>query len=131
MSGSGTVSLPLDVKALMTVPVLWEAFTGFDVFAQPNAYAAGITLYCWQELHGLSDAGMKPHRHIDETIVEPIYNLFFDGDDARVLTFTLYDRFTPNGVFSSSQQRLQATFIETMFGPNFDNVNPWLVAVSL
>jgi len=131
MSGPQPVSLPLDVKELMTVPIIWEAFQGFDEFAQPVAYAAPVTLYCWQEPHGLTSAGLEAHRRNDETVVEPVWDIYFDGDDPTARSFTLYDRFQPNGVYSSTAQRLQAVKIETFYGPNFDNVNPWLIVVSL
>lgn len=133
MSGpTPTLSLPRDVFELMTVEVIWEAFQGFDGHVEPS-YAAPVSLICWQEAHGVSGGagGMEVFRHADGTVVEPRWDLYFDGDNSDVRSFQLYDRFTPSGVTSDSEQRLQAVMVNTLYGPNFDNTNPWLVLVTL
>ena len=44
--------------------------------------------------------------------------------------FRLWDRFTPAGV-ASEGRNLQALAVEPLYGPPFDNVNPWLIVISI
>ena len=116
----------------MTVPVVWESFNGFDGHAEPS-YQPAITLFCWQEAFGLmsSSGGLSALRRADGTVVDPLWDLFFAGDDPCVRSFKLYDRFTPGGVGTDSAQNLQALRLNTLYGPPFDNRNPWLVQVTV
>ena len=122
-------SCPPEIAALMTVTVLWETFRGFDGHAEPS-YGPAIELSCWQEPHGLTSGGGAALRLADGTTVEPQVELFFSGDDPNALRIQLYDRFTPTGV-AIVDQSLQAVRVTTLYGPPFDNQNPWLIQVTL
>lgn len=124
------VSLPPEIKELMTVPVMWEAFQGFDGHAEPS-YAPAIQLFCWEEAAGSMVKGLEVYRRSDGTVVEPVMELYFNGDDPRARKMKLYDRFLPTGVGIDVNQKLQAVRVLTQFGPNFDNRHPWLVVVTL
>lgn len=124
------ISLPPEIMALMTVPVTWEGFLGFDGHAEPS-YAPAINLLCWQESHGLTGGGLEAFRNADGTVVEPQYDLYFDGRTKCALQFQMYDRFTPVGAGTLGQQSLQAVRIATFYGPPFDNRNPWIIQVTL
>lgn len=131
MSGpTPTLSLPRDIWELMTTTVVWEAFLGFDGHAEPS-YASPIYVTCWQESHGLTGGGLEVYRRADGTVVEPQWDLLFDGDDANVQNFQLYDRFLPGGIGTDPAQKLQAVRLATFLGPNFDNTNPWIVLITL
>lgn len=127
MSGPAT-STPPEIRELLTVTVSWEKFQSFDAHSQPS-YAAPVTLSCWSEASGMFTGGIDVDRGKTATTGEPGLSLFFDGDDVRVQGFSLYDRFTIGDIGSNSQQRLQPSMINSSHGPNFDNVNPWLVSV--
>lgn len=124
-------SCPPEIKAMMTVPVVWESWDGFDGHAEPS-YAPAITLYCFQEAHGGPgrSGGLMAERDASITTVEPRWDLFFDPDQPNVRSIKLYDRFTPGGVGAEAQS-LQAVRVNTFYGPPFDNRYPWLVVVSL
>lgn len=126
------ISLPPEIRSLMTQEVVWEAFQGFDGHAEPS-YAPARSLTCWQEAHGVSGGagGMEVFRRADGTTVEPRWDLYFNGDDRDARTIQLYDRFTPGGVTTDDAQRLQCVMVNTLYGPNFDNQNPWLILVTL
>jgi hypothetical protein len=132
---SPTSSLPLPILELMTnVTVLWEQAGAADVFGQP-AYAAPVQINCWMEPEGMgSDVGATDSRaDFNQTILQqtrrPELTMYFDGDDLRAQSFTLLDRFTPptTGLLNI---KLMPTTIVTLYGPNFDNFNPWLISVS-
>jgi hypothetical protein len=132
---SPTTSLPFPLVELMTnVTVLWEQSGAVDVFGQPS-YAAPVEINCWMEPEGLgTDVGATVSRaNFDQTILQqtrrPEVTMYFDGDDARAQSFVLTDRFTPptTGLL---EIKLMPTTIVTLYGPNFDNFNPWLVSVS-
>src|SRR5258708_4138007 len=126
-----TVSLPLDIKALMSVTVQWAAFQGFDQYAEPLAYATPVALQCWIQPHGsMINSGQTALRTRDGTVTDPDLDLYFDGDNAQVRTIRLWDLFTPAGV-ATEGRNLQALAVETLYGPPFDNLNPWLVVVSI
>lgn len=124
-----TSSLPVEIKELMTVTVTWESFLGFDGHAEPS-YAAPVTLSCWQEAHSLMQTGLEAVRQADLTVSDPDWDLFFSGDDPNAQQIKLYDRFTPGGFASSTAMTLQATSVNTIYGPPFDNSNPWLIVVA-
>lgn len=131
----GPASLPLEIRELMTTTVQWESFQGFDGHAEPS-YAAAIPVSCWQEAHGYGSGGLEVFRKADGTVVEPIYDLYFSGDDQYAKQFQLYDRFLISavGIPSADQtdpQHLQAVRVDTLLGPPFDNRNPWLIIVTL
>ena len=128
MSGPAT-ALPPEIHELMTVPVTWEKWTGFDGYGQPS-YAAPVTLYCWLEKAGMITGGYEAVRKPDGTSVDAEWDLFFDGSDSRVQGFALWDRFTVPSVGGESRS-LQALFLSTNYGPPFDNQAPWLVQVTL
>lgn len=121
---------PPEIRALMTVSVGWESFIDFDGHGDPS-YRPLIQLKCWFEEYSVSQGGMVANRRPDVTVVEPEYHMYFAGDDSRVRTFTLYDRFTTYAVGDSVLQVLQPIRINTMYGPPFDNRNPWMVEVAL
>ncbi len=126
-----TVSLPLDIKALMSVQVTYEKFQGFDQYAQPNNYATPVQVQCWIEPHGVGvNSGETALRTRDGTVVDPDLDLYFDGDNTVAQGFKLWDRFTPTGV-ANEGRNLQALAVETMYGPPFDNLNPWLIVVTI
>lgn len=122
-------SLPPEIKALMTVPIVWEQFDGFDGHAEPS-YEPPYTLYCFQEAHGSGSGGLDVVRHADGTTVVPTWDFYFDGDNYDAEQFTVYDRFTPEGA-GNDDESLQAIRINTFVGPNFDNKNPWLIVVTV
>lgn len=132
MSGpTPTLSLPRDIFELLSTTVSWERFLGFDGHAEPS-YAAPVVLTCWMEPHATAGtAGAEAYRRADGTVVEPVYDLYFDGDDINAQLIELYDRFLVSAVALDSAQKLQATRVETRLGPNFDNTNPWLICVTL
>ena len=116
---------------------LWESAndtTGRDVFGQPS-YAAPLEINCWMEPEGIGvNAGMTDSRApISGTILEqtrrPELSLYFDGDDANVRSFKMTDRFTPPTT-AGAGIAMMPTVIETLHGPNFDNLNPWVVRVA-
>ncbi len=126
------ISLPPEIFELMTNIVIWEKFLGFDGHAEPS-YAPARNLLCWQEAHGVSGGagGMEVFRRADGSVVEPRWDMYFNGDSADARSIQLYDRFTHNDIGSEGNQSLQAVMINTLFGPNFDNQNPWLILVTL
>jgi hypothetical protein len=125
-------SCPPEIKQLMTNTVLWESWLGFDGHAEPS-YGPQIPVSCFQEAFGTmsSEGGLGVLRRADGTVVQPLWDLFFDGDNPVVLSFQVYDRFTPGGVGSDSTQALQAIRINTLYGPPFDNKHPWVVQVTV
>ncbi len=132
---SPAASLPFAIKELLSnTTVLWEQAGAVDVFGQPS-YAAPVEIDCWMEPEGLgTSAGVLDSRAgVSGTILEqtrrPEVSLFFDGDDANVRSFKLTDRFTP-ATTAAAGVAMMPTTIQTMYGPPFDNVNPWLVHVA-
>lgn len=116
----------------MTTTVAWEAVLadGPDGYGQ-WAYAAPVDLTCWTEPHGIGvNSGQTAVRKPDGTVVDPDWDYYFDGDDPLARQIKLWDRFTPGGI-GNEGKKLQALVVETMYGPPFDNTNPWLVVVSL
>lgn len=125
-----SISLPPDIKALMSTQITWEASTGPDGYGQWT-YATPVSLTCWTEPHLIGrESGAIAHRKPDGTVVEPILDIYLDGDNPLVRRIKLWDRFTPTGI-GNEGVALQALHVETMYGPPFDNRNPWLVIVML
>ena len=122
-------ALPAQIAELMTVYVKWEASLGQDGHGQ-SGYSAPVTLVGWVEPYGIS-GGVEVMRRADGTQVNPSYDLYFDGDDARVRGFTILDRFTMPSAVETPTRPLQPLKIATLAGPPFDNENPWLVSVTL
>ena len=132
---SPAASLPYSIKELLTnTSVLWEQSGAVDVFGQPS-YAPAVEIDCWMEPEGIgSNVGMTNSRaNVNQTILQqtrrPELSLYFDGDDSRVRSFKLTDRFTPLTTGGAGVE-LMPTTIETLYGPPFDNRNPWLVIVA-
>lgn len=126
-----TISLPPEIKELMTVSVTWEASGTIDGYGQWT-YASPVTLVGWLEPHSDAiSAGATAYRRADGTVVEPKYDLYLDGDNSNARAVKLWDRFTLPSVIGASADPLQAVHVETFAGPPFDNVNPWLVLVVL
>ena len=123
-------SCPPEIKQLMNTPVTWEGFLGFDGHAEPS-YAPAMVLKCFLEEHGMVSGGVEAFRGPDGTVVEPVLDLYFNGDDPNVRNFKMYDRFTPTSIGVDQTQKLQAVFIATFYGPPFDNRNPWVVRITL
>ena len=122
-------SCPVQIAELLTTTVFWESFLGFDGHAEPR-YAVGATLSCWQEEgHGFAQRGVHAVRNATDTTSKPDWDLYFSGDDANARTIKLYDRFTMQGV-GATNLPLQAFAIDTVYGPPFDNVHPWLIIVT-
>ncbi len=127
-------SLPAEIAEVMTVHnVLWESNQGIDGYGQ-QSYADPVEIDCWMEPAGLG-GGLEANRaplggNSDQTDVEPQLELYFNGDDPRVRSFTLDDRFTPGGI-GATGQKLKPKRISPLYGPPFDNKNPWLVVVGL
>lgn len=122
---------------MMNIPVVWEGFDGWDGHAEPS-YRPPVVKKCFLEEHGMVTGGVEAIRLPNGTVVEPVLDLYFDGDDADVKGFRLYDRFTPQsiginvaGLFDPEPQSLQAVWIATFYGPPFDNRNAWVVRVTL
>lgn len=116
----------------MTVTIPWEpvAAGGPDGYGEWT-YGPAQNLRCWIEPHsGGQSFGETAIRRSDETVVEPIIDVYFDGDDPLARTIKLWDRFTP-GVIASEGKALQAKHVETLYGPPFDNRRPWLIIVML
>jgi hypothetical protein len=128
MSGPAT-ALPPDVAELMTVSCQWEKSLGMDGHGQ-ESYAAPVTLNCWVEQAGFVAGGLESVRRPTTVNVDIEYDLYFNGSDPNVQQFTNTDRFTiaQIGILG---RKAQALFLETAFGPPFDNQAPWLVKVSL
>lgn len=112
----------------MVTTCIWEAFQGFDGYAQPS-YAAPVTKECFREAHTMLQTGLEVTRLAEITTSDPDFDLFFDGDDPDTQIFTLYDRFHTGGVgIDSSGDTLQPSAISTVLGPW--GSSPWLVVVS-
>jgi hypothetical protein len=129
VSGPAT-ALPAEIAELMTVGVTWEHAIGTDGYGQPH-FAAPVTLKAWVEEHGMIQGGLDVIRKPDGTMVNPQYDLFFDGDDSRVQSFTLQDRFTLPSIVAGATLTTEPLYLSTKFGPPFDNQAPWLVQVTL
>ncbi len=124
-------SCPPEIAELMTQTVFWEPFLGFDGHAEPS-YGPGIELTCWVESPSITGlGGVAANRAADETTVEPKYALIFNGDDPSARQIQLWDRFTSFNTASEGTHPLQATQVNTLHGPPFDNQNPWLIQVVL
>ena len=123
------VSLPPEVAELMTTGITWEAATALDMYGQAS-FAAGVTLYCFCEPVGLKDTGVDIERGKQDWVINPSFILYFDGDDSRVRSFTSNDRFTFLG-YQPYNLKSQPDAITPIYGPNFDNQNPWLVEVTM
>lgn len=126
-----SISLPADIKQLMTTKIVWEsAKTGPDGYGQWT-YGPALELKCWIEPHLIGkESGAIAHRRPDGTVVEPILDVYLDGDDHLARQVQLWDRFTPPGVATVGKP-LQAVHVETMYGPPYDNRQPWLIIVML
>lgn len=126
-----SISLPPDIAQLMTTVVTWESSgDGPDGHGQWT-YGPAIDLTCWTEPHvGGENAGATAIRKPDGTVVEPQIDLYFNGDDPYARQIQLWDRFT-SPIIAGGNKPLQALKVETMYGPPFDNQNPWLIVVLL
>lgn len=126
-----SISLPRDITALMTTLVTWEPIgAGPDGYGQWT-YGPAQELTCWTEPHGQGiNSGQTAVRSLDGTVVDPDWDYYFSGDDPLARKIKLWDRFTPGGIGTEAKS-LQALIVETMYGPPFDNRNPWLIIVSL
>jgi hypothetical protein len=122
-------STPPEISEMMKTTCTWEQFIGFDGHGEPS-YEPGLELKCHQEAHSLMQTGLSGHRQAELTTAYPDFELYFAGDDLNAQSFSLYDRFTPHGVATSSSIRLQPNNINTVYGPPYDNTNPWLIIVS-
>ena len=128
MSGPPT-ALPPEIAELMTVPVTWEHFEGFDGNVEPS-FADPVTLMAWVEPAGQTVGGVTIERKADGNMVEPQYVLYFDGDDVTAQEMSVYDRFTLP-IVGATNMPLQPLRVGTLDGPNFDNQTPWLIEVVL
>lgn len=120
-------SLPAEIRELMTVEVSWEKSTGKDGYGQ-HTYATAATLRCWWEPH--ASTGVEATRDEHGTMIEPKYDMYFTGDDPRVRSIAVSDRFTIPAIDAATKP-LQAIRVATVNGPPFDNSYPWMVVVSL
>ena len=131
MSAPAT-SLPAEIAEIMTVtPVVWEKSTGVDGHGQ-SSYAAPVNMTCWMENHipgGTQAWRARIQGDAESNTTESQYDLYFDGDNTNAQQFTMEDRFTVPGIPPGLPVKVD--FINTVYGPPFDNVNPWLVVVSL
>ena len=123
-------SCPPEIKAMMTVSVLWEQFIGFDGHAEPS-YAPGIELKCFREAHSLIQTGNEALRTATNTTATPDYDLYFACDNSYAQEFSLYDRFTVGGVGVDDAVTQQPFAINTVVGPPFDNRYPWMIVVAV
>jgi hypothetical protein len=128
-------SLPAEIAELM-----WQTTTiGYEQYLSQDGnggatYMASVDLTCWVEPHGYGDSGMQAKRPaLGQTTIladeEPVYDVYFDGDSVVAQVFSMNDRFTVN--VPAGPVGLKPRSIETLYGPNFDNVNPWIIAVHL
>lgn len=129
MSGPAT-TLPFDIKELQTVEVTWESFQGMDGHGSPM-YASPVTLTGWLEESGMIQGGEEAIRMADMTSTSLHYMLFLAGDDPNARQVTPFDRFTLPEIVGGPTLTTQAQFVNTFFGPNWDNQAPWLIQVSL
>jgi hypothetical protein len=113
----------------MTVSCSWERSTGPDGYGQP-VYASPVTLKCWIEQSGFVAGGLEAVRRPPNTAVDIEFDLYFNGSDTNVQSFTVLDRFSIPTV-GIEGRKPQALFLATDFGPPFDNQAPWLVKVTL
>ena len=127
-------SLPALVAELMTVTTVeWEESLTTDINGQWS-YATPVQIDCWFEGEGYgSSAGSTISRAtFDQTILQqtrrPEVDMFFNGSDARAQSFKMTDRFTPLTT-ATAGVKLMPTSIETFYGPDFDNANPYLIVV--
>lgn len=125
-----TISLPPEIAALLTAEVIWEKWLGFDGHAEPR-YDAPVSLTCWIEPRPtISAGGANAIRRPENTSVDLQYTLYFSGDNADARGMSTFDRFTLPTPFSSDKP-LQADYVNAWYGPPFDNLNPWLIEVSV
>lgn len=87
------MTLDSNVKALLTISVVWEQYTGQDDYGDPS-FAASKTKLCWLEPSARNLSTMLVIRRNDETVYDPHVNMYFDMDDADVQAMDLRDRFT-------------------------------------
>lgn len=127
-------SLPPQIAKLMTnLQVMWEQSLVSDINGQWS-YAPKIQIACWMEGEGLGiNAGMTNSRaNFNQDILQqtrrPEIDLFFNGSDPRVKSFTMTDRFTPLTTAGEGIAMMPST-IETFYGPPFDSRSPWLICV--
>ncbi len=129
---SPPTSLPAEIAEIMTITTVgYEKSTGVDGYGQ-STYAALVDVTCWMENHipGGTQAWRAPIQ--GEALVnttEAQYDLYFDGQNTVAQGFSMEDRFTVPGYPAGLP--VKPDYINTMFGPPFDNTNPWLVIVSL
>lgn len=112
--------MPPEIRQLMTQTVAWEAYQSKNSHGD-ESYADPVDLACHVEL--AVDADRLP----DETRVVPRHDLYFDGGDSRVQSFTLNDRFTVGGIAGGVP--LQARQIDPVYGPPPGDV--WTVKVAV
>jgi hypothetical protein len=120
--------LDSNIAALMNQTVTWEKWNGTStLYADPN-YAAPKSLTCFIEEKGYS-GGAKMYRRPDDSVADAFVDLYFDANDADVMSFSLKDRFTlPSALESSETLRTQPETINTFVGPQGER---WIVVVTL
>lgn len=120
-------ALDPNLLSLMTVPVTWEAFNGFNDYGEPS-YKAAVTKSCWLEERGYGGGG-QARREADETIVDPRVDIYLDATDPDVQAMTMYDRFTlPTGSETAQPMSSQPERMNIFYGPTGD---PWVKVVTL
>lgn len=118
---------PLDqnIVSAMQNTVSWEAYAAQDGHGDVT-YAAAVVLSCWIEAAGL-DGGMMGLRQPHADVLDAELDLYFDGNDARVKSFTMNDRFTISTETTASKA-VQPVRINVFRGPVDDY---WITVVSL
>lgn len=115
------------IVELMNETVTWEKAVTRDRYAQ-NSFAAPVTIKCFIEPSGFIGGGIKSSRRPDETVVDAVFEMYFDASDPNVQQFTLDDYFTVTNEAGVTVVRTQPELVANFFGPNGD---PWLKVVTL
>ena len=129
MTNPSSFSTPPEIGELLVTSCTWQKWLGWDGHGEAQ-YDTAVTLKCFQEAHSMLQTGLEAHRVAEMTFTNLNFDLYFSGDDVNAEQFSLYDKFTLQGVGNSSQIIQQPVSINTVYGPPYDNQNPWLIVVS-
>lgn len=122
------MALDANIRALMKLTCKWEKSTGLNSHADPS-YAPARTVSCYYEESVGVLGGVHAQRKPTQDTFEPGFDIYFDGTDPTVQSFSMDDRFTiPALAESKVKTRAQPKRMMTFFGPGG---KPWVRQVVL
>lgn len=122
--------MPVDanIRALMKLECKWEKATGLNSHADPS-YAPARTVLCYYEESVGVLGGVHAIRGPERDTYEPGFDIFFDGTDETVQSFSMDDRFTiPALAETKAKTGSQPKRMMTFYGPGG---KPWVRMVAL